>query len=190
MRGRVFALVVAAALLGVAAGCGSSDNSAEGTLSTATITPASAFADGLCSAASTYKESVKSAASSLKGGKPTKGDVQGAVDDLTSATQKLVTDLKALDAPGTSDGRKARQAVSGLATELQTDLQAIKASLQAISSVADIPSVATTVSATLQAAQSEIAAAVAQLQALDPKSELQQAFQDSGACKSLSSSSG
>ncbi len=189
MRGRVFALVVATALLGVAAGCGSSGNS-EGTLSSTTVTPASAFADGLCSAASTYKQSVTSAASSLKGGKPTKGDVQGAVDDLTSATQKLVTDLKALDAPGTSDGQKAKQAVSGLATELQNDMQAIKASLQAISSVADIPGVVTTVSATLQAAQSEITAAVAQLQALDPKSELQQAFKDSGACKSLSSSSG
>ncbi len=182
MRGRVFALVVATALLGVAAGCGSSGNS-EGTLSSTTVTPASAFADGLCSAASTYKQSVTSAASSLKGGKPTKGDVQGAVDDLTSATQKLVTDLKALDAPGTSDGQKAKQAVSGLATELQNDMQAI-------SSVADIPGVVTTVSATLQAAQSEITAAVAQLQALDPKSELQQAFKDSGACKSLSSSSG
>ncbi len=189
MRGRAFAVAVAAALLGLAAGCGSSGSS-EGTLSTTTITPASAFADGLCSAASTYKESVKSASSSLKEGKPTKGDVQSAVDDLTTATQKLVTDLKALDAPTTSDGQKAQQAVSGLATELQNDMQAIRASLQAISSVADIPSVAATVSTTLQAAQNEIAAAVVQLQALDPKSQLQQAFQSSGACKSLSSSSG
>jgi hypothetical protein len=190
MRGRAFALFVATALLGIVAGCGSSGNSAEGTLSTTTITPASAFADGLCSAASTYKKSVQTATSSLKGGKPSKGDVQGAVNDLTAATQKLVKDLQALDAPGTSEGQKAKQAVSGLATELQNDMQAIKASLQAISSVADIPSVATTVSATLQAAQSEITSAVAQLQALDPKSELQQAFQSSGACKSLSSSSG
>ncbi len=185
----LFVVVGLAAVLGLAAGCGSSGSS-EGTLQTTTITPAAAFAEGLCSAASTYKHSVKTATSSLKGGKPTKGDVKGAVDDLTAATQKLVTDLKALDAPTTSDGQKAKQAVSGLATELQNDLQAIKASLQAISSVADIPSVATTVSATLQAAQSEITAAVAQLQALDPKSELQQAFQSSGACKSLSSSSG
>jgi hypothetical protein len=189
MRGCAFAVAVAAALLGVASGCGSSGSS-EGTLSTTTITPAAAFADGLCSAASTYKESVKSATSSLKGNKPTKGNVQGAVDDLTSATQKLVTDLKALDAPSTSDGQKAKQAVSGLATELQNDLQAIKASLQSIASIADVPSVAATVSTTLQAAQSEISAAVVQLQALDPKSELQQAFQSSGACKSLSSSSG
>jgi hypothetical protein len=179
----------AAAVLCLSAGCGSSGSS-EGTLQTTTITPASAFADGLCSAASTYKQSVKSATSSLKGGKPTKGDVQSAVDDLTTATQKLTSDLKALGAPNTSDGQKAKQAVSGLATELQNDMQAIRASLLAISSAADIPSVAATVSTTLQAAQNEIAAAVVQLQALDPKSQLQQAFQSSGACKSLSSSSG
>src|ERR1700751_2090757 len=103
MRARAFAVSCAAALLGLAAGCGSSSSS-EGTLSTTTITPAAAFADGLCSAASTYKQSVKSAASSLKGGNVTKGDVQSALGDLTAATQKLVSDLKALDAPSTSDG--------------------------------------------------------------------------------------
>jgi hypothetical protein len=189
MRRRVFAVAVAAALMGLAAGCGSSGSS-EGTLQTTTITPAAAFAEGLCSAASTYKQSVKSAASTLKGGNASKGDVQSAVDDLTAATQKLVSDLKALDAPGTADGNKAKQAVSSLATALQNDMQAIKTALQSISSLADIPSVTATVSSTLQAAQGEISSAVAQLQALDPKSELQQAFQSSGACKSLSSSSG
>jgi hypothetical protein len=189
MRRRAFAVAVTAALLGLAAGCGSSGNS-EGTLSTTTITPASAFADGLCSAASTYKKSVTSAASTLKDGSPTKGGVKSALDDLNTATQKLVSDLKGLEAPGTSDGTKAKQTVSDLATALQQDLAAIKSSVESISSLADVPIAAATVSSTIGAAQNEIAAAVAQLQALDPKSQLQQAFQSSGACKSLSSSSG
>jgi hypothetical protein len=184
----VLAAIGAAALLGVVAGCGSSGNS--GAMSSTTVQPASAFADGVCSAASTYRDSVKTATSSLSAGKTTKGGVQSAVHDLSAATQKLVSDLQALDAPSTSDGKAAKQTVTGLATSLQQDLSAIKAALSSISSLTDVPSAATTVSATLQAAQNEIASAVVQLQALDPKSELQQAFESSDACKSLSSSSG
>ena len=189
MRRDVFVSIGVAAVLGLAAGCGSSGSS-EGTLQTTTITPAAAFADGLCSAASTYKDSVKSVTSTLKGSNPTKGDVKSALSDLNTATQKLVSDLKGLEPPSTADGTKARQTVSDLATALRQDLAAIKSAVESISSAAGAPIAAATVASTIGAAQNEIAAAVAQLQALDPKSQLQQAFQSSGACKSLSSSSG
>ena len=100
--------VLAVALL--AAGCGGSDDETSG---------ASDWANSVCSAVSTWKTSVSSAATSIQGGNLSENSLESAVDDVTDATKTLADDLKDAGTPDTADGQKAKGVVDQLAGEIE-----------------------------------------------------------------------
>ena len=97
------AVLVALAVL--ASGCGSSK-------------PPSAtdWANGVCSAVSTWTTSLADAADTLKSGNVTKDSITSAADSAKTATDKLTKDLKKLGKPNTKAGAQAQQTVDQLST--------------------------------------------------------------------------
>jgi uncharacterized phage infection (PIP) family protein YhgE len=163
------ALLVSLALLG--SGCGKSKPPSP-----------TDWANGVCSALSTWKTSVASATDGLKGGNLTTDSVKRAAGDVKDATNKLADNLKKLGKPNTTAGAQAQQTVDQLSTELSDGVNKIQTSVNNVTSVSSALDAATTVSSTMGTLQSNITDAYKTLSNLDPGSELQQAFRSAPDC--------
>jgi hypothetical protein len=168
------ALVLAAVLL--VAGCGSKKSAPQ--------TPAD-WANGVCNAGNTWVTSMKSSVNSVTSGSISKSSIQGAADDIKSATDTLESDLKALGKPNTTSGQQARDSLDQLSSELQTDVDSIKSAVNSISSLSSATSAASTTKATLTKMKDQVSSTVTELKQLDVGGELQTAFKQSSACTKL-----
>jgi hypothetical protein len=174
------ALVTAAVLGSVAlAGCGSSSKTSAETTSTS---PTATWANGVCSAAQTYKTSLQNASATVKSGSVSKSALQDAAKKVTAATDTFVSSLHGLGEPGTAAGQAAKKTVDDLASQLQKDAQAITDAAAGSSSALTVISV---VSTTLVTAKGQITSAIDDLKQVDAKGELQAAFSTAPACAAL-----
>ena len=171
-----FALVLVLAVL--AAGCGSDEPES-----------AADWANGVCSAITTWKSSVTSSADSLKSGNLTQDSLKSAGDDVQSATDTLESDLKDLGKPDTEAGQQAQDSIDQLSSDLTTDTDSIKTAVDGVTDLSGVPAAVTTIGTTLQTMQSQVTSTVDSLKQLDAPGELQTAFEQSSACQQLSSSS-
>jgi hypothetical protein len=174
-----FALVLVLAVL--AASCGGSDSSEPE--STAD------WADGVCSAITTWTGSIKSSADSLKGGNLTEDSLKSAGDDVQSATDTLESDLSDLGKPDTESGQQAKDSIDQLSSDLKTDADSIKTAVDGVTNLSGVPAAVTTIGTTLETMQSQVTSTVNTLEQLDAQGELHDAFQQSSACQQLTSSS-
>ena len=156
-------------------GCGSSSKS--------TTPQAVTWADGVCSAVTSYKASLADAASTLESGQISKPAIKEAATHVKSATQDFTATLRDLGKPGTTAGQQARTTLDGLSSSLQTEAQRIQESTS--ESTLSAVSVASTA---LLNAQSQVTAAWDKLKVLDPKGELHDAFSKAESCSSLEGS--
>ena len=101
-----YLVAVAAVLVFLAAGCGSSGGNSA-TTSTTSASATETWAGGVCSSITTWQSAVKSAASSVTSD-PTKSGLQKAVGDAQAATQTLTSDLKGLGKPDTQAGQRRK----------------------------------------------------------------------------------
>ena len=169
-------LVLVVALL---AACGSKSSQPSSTAD---------WANGVCTAISTWESSLISAADSLKGGNLSKNSLQSAVDDMTSATDTLQSDLKGLGKPDTQAGQQAKDSIDQLSTELKTGADSIKTAANGASDLSSTIAAAPTITAALKTMANQISSTYTSLKQLDAKGDLQAAFQQSSACKQLSAS--
>jgi hypothetical protein len=164
------AAAFAVALALVAAGCGSKS-------STSTTSATVTWANSLCSAATTFKDTVRNAVSGLKD-TPTKAGLQDAMRNVQTATQDFLAGVKTLGAPKTKSGAEAQQELAMMTSTLQDDLATMKSAVGQGSALGAVA----TVTATLADAKSEVESTIDQLKVLEPKDELQQAFSEASAC--------
>ena len=167
---------VLVSLVVVAAGCGKSKPKS-----------ATDWANGVCSAVSTWTTSLADAADSLKNGNVTKDSIQSAADDAQDATKTLRSDLKKLGKPNTQSGSEAQDTVNQLSDQISSGVSTIEDTVKSVSSVSGALSAVTTVSSTLTTMNNEVTAAYQKLSSLDPGGELQQAFQQAPDCASFRS---
>jgi hypothetical protein len=168
-------LVVVAVLV---AGCGSKKP----------MTPAD-WANGVCSAVSTWKDSLTSAAEPLKSGNISKDSLQTAADDAKSATDKLQSDLKDLGKPNTQSGQQAQDQVDKLASDLQTDVDTIKSAAEGASGASGSASAVTTATTTVSTMKTQVSSTITSLKQLDAKGELTTAFRQADSCQQLTGGS-
>jgi hypothetical protein len=169
---RVSLAALLASLAVLAAGCGKSSKPP---------TPAD-WANGVCSALTTWKTSITSAVDSVKSGNVSKDSVKSAADDAKNATNKLTDDLKKLGKPNTAAGAQAQQTVDQLSTQVSDGVDTIETSVKNISSVSSALDAVTTVNSTLKTLGDDISTAFKTLSGLQPGSELQKAFQSAPDC--------
>ncbi len=175
-RGAALLPVLAAVVL--AAGCGGSkkpDTTTE-------------WANGLCTAVTTWKSSVTAAAEPLKNGNLSKSSIQNAGNELQDATNTFVSTVKKLGKPDTQAGAQAQQSANQLSDEIHAGTQKISAAAKGVSGVSDALSAVSVATSTLATMSSEISSTFTTLQGLDPKGELKTAFDQADACKTLRSS--
>jgi uncharacterized protein YoxC len=166
--------VVVGALL--AAGCGGDDTSeASGTTD---------WADGVCTAITTWTESLTAAAASATAD-PSREGLEGAVADVESATETLQEDLKGLGEPDTEAGEEAQQELEQLSGDLSEDVQKIETAVEDVSGASDVLSATSTVSGTLVSMGDRISSAFEQLEQVDGSDELRDAFEQADACTDL-----
>src|SRR5262245_14913162 len=168
-------LVLLAAALGalsfLAAGCGGDDET----------TKTTQWADSLCTATTTWTQSLSDAASSVTSNGLTRSAIQSAVDDAKTATQKFVDDLQGLGAPDTQAGADAQDAINELASDLSGDVDDAQSAIENSSTVAGAISAVTNALTTMS---NQVSSTFTQIRQLDPKGELEQAFEDADSCDS------
>ncbi len=174
------ALIVLTAAV-AAAGCGGGSKSGSSSSKTSS---ADDWANGLCSALVTWTSSVKSATGSFKGG-VSKDSLESATGDIKTASNTLVTDLKDLGKPDTKAGQKAKDAVDHVAGEIEQDVKNMQNAVDKASATG-VATAASSVAATLTSMGSQIGSAAGKIGDADPGGELEKAFQNSSACKTLS----
>ena len=165
-------VILAFALL--AAGCGSS-KSAQTTTTSSTVD----WANGVCSAVTTYKNSLTSTATTLVGN-PSKSGLQDAVDQAKSATDTFISTTKNLGKPDTNAGQQAKSTLDTLSSQLDANVTTIQ-SATGSGLLAGISKA----TGALATAQTQITTAFDQLKGLDAKGELGDAFSQASSCSSL-----
>ena len=175
---RLGPLALVLMIAALAAGCGGSKKP-----------PTTAeWADGVCSAVSTWEDSLKSAAQPLTSGSVSKDSLQTAADDAESATKTLKSDLKDLGKPDTQVGQQAQDQIDTLTTQLQTDVDTIKSAAEGASGVGGVTAAVTTATTTVSTMKTQVNATITSLKQLDAKGALATAFQQSSSCQKLKGS--
>ena len=175
-------VVAVVALATLAAGCGGKSSSSQST--SAASTSAADWANGLCSAVSTWSTSVQTTTTSLKGN-VTEDSLKSASADVTKATDEFVNDLKGLGTPDTESGKKAKETLDTLAGQLKTNVQTIDKAVNEASGTSGALKAVSTVSSTLVSVGDQVTTAFTSIQQLDTKGELDRAFRNSQECKAL-----
>lgn len=171
-----FWVLVVAVLALLAAGCGkSSDTKAN-----------EAYADNVCSAVGTWKQQIQSIGTSLSSGGFTKDSIQAALTQAESATETMVTQMKAVSPPNTSEGKAAKQQLDQLATDVKSTVDAAKsagAQLQADASASSIATAAAALAPQVKNLASEAKSAFDTLKSAG--GSLGSAFKNTDSCKNL-----
>jgi hypothetical protein len=139
------------------------------------------WADGLCTATSTYITSLTSLGDTLKGGNITKDSLNQSLDTAKSATQTFSEDVKALGSPPVSDS-KTKNTLEDLQSELSKDADTIKTAMSNVSNASEV------ITGTLATVGTQISTAYADIKKADPKGTIQTAFKNAPACSSLTGS--
>ena len=106
--------IVLSALALVAASCGGGNSDKQAN---------EAYAKGVCTAIGTWETEVKSLAN---GGGFTKASLNGKLTQFETATNTLISQVKALPPPDTSEGQAAKKQITQLAAQVQATSAAVK----------------------------------------------------------------
>jgi hypothetical protein len=172
----ILALLATLALL--AAGCGgSSDTKAN-----------EAYANSVCSAIGTWQQEIKSIATDFSGG-VSLASLQTKVTQAEAATKTLVSQIKAVSPPDTSQGQAAKQQLDQLTTDINNTVDAASTALtevQANPSAAAVSATVATLAPQVQSLASETNSAISTLKSAG--GSLASAFKSTDSCKSLGGS--
>jgi len=162
------------------AGCGGKKNDTTSTQD---------WANGVCTAFTTWKSSLTDLQKTVKSGGLTQQSLNSAVNGAQDATNTLAKDLKKLGKPDTQAGQQAKDDIQQLSDELSSGSKTISDAMSNAKGATGFLTAVSTVSSTLASMATEIQTTVTNLQKLDPKGELEKAFKSAPACKSLTGSS-
>jgi hypothetical protein len=182
---RAGALLACAALtLVLTSACGSSDDSEDQPSDT------EAWAGQVCATASNWLGAVSDAQATLTDTTSLDADaLRGAFDDVTGATETLVTNLGKLGKPDTEAGEQAQAQLSSLSDQLEQQQAAISdATDQGAGSVQGLLSQVSTVTAAIATILTDVSTTIADIRQLQGADELEKAFQDAQACQELRAS--
>jgi hypothetical protein len=170
------ALVAGAVLALVAAGCGGSSSNTKAN---------KAYADNVCTAVGTWQQQVQDILTDFSGG-ISKASLQKKIDQAQSATNTLVTQVKAVPPPDTDQGKAAKQQLDQVTGDIKTFVSTAK------KTVAQLPDNATLQTITgalgglgpqVQGLVSEAKSAISSVK--DAGGALADAFKKTDSCKKL-----
>lgn len=180
---RLALVPVALAVGALAAGCGSSNSSS--TTSTTAASSAAAWADGVCGAIGDWQSAVKTSADGLKT-QPSKTALQDTAKQMKDATDTLAQSLRDLGRPDLPAASQAKSTVDKLATQIEDGVSTMESTVSSSSGVVGLANSVSAIGTTVAKLGTDVSTAVTDLQNLDAKGELHDAFAQSTACQQLS----
>ena len=180
MRTRLALSAVVAVAALAAAGCGGSDDSESD--------PTAAWASGFCTAVTDWTDELQTITSSFSDTSNLSEDgLRTAADDVRSATQQLVDEIRDLGAPETDGGEEIRSALDSLSTTLETESAGIEQTVDSISGLTGLANAAASITTSLSAMGTAFSETLQTIDAADVDGELQSALEDSPECADISS---
>jgi hypothetical protein len=171
-------LTLLAILALVGAGCGgSSDKKAN-----------EAYANSVCTAIGNWQEQIKSIATNFSGG-VSQASLQTNITQAQAATKTLVTQIKAVTPPDTSEGQAAKQQLDQLTTDINNAVDAANTALtelQANPSAAAVSATVATLAPQVQGLASQTSSAISTLKSAG--GSLASAFKNTDSCQSIGGS--
>lgn len=168
--------ILAGALL--AAGCGGDDEETSG---------ASEWASSVCSATTTWTQSVSAAAASLQGGNLSENSLESAVDDVMDATKAFADELQDVGRPDTEDGQQAKDSLDQLGKDVEDGVQQLEDAVDSASGGTGMLDAIAQIGSTFATMSSQVTGVVDELEQLDPAGELGDALKNNDECSSLRS---
>ena len=140
---------------------------------------AEAWANGVCSSFTTWKNSLEKAKTDFTS-QPSESQLRKTGRNIDRATQTLTSSLKELGTPETAQGQAAKQSLDTLATSLGNGMSKIDQDLKSGDGLMlQVASIGTT----LTSMANSFKLAGSNLKSLAPGADLQQAVQQASACK-------
>ena len=171
-------LALLAVLALVATGCGgSSDKKAN-----------EAYANSVCTAIGSWEQQIKSIVATFTG-VPSQASLQAKVTQADAVTKDLITQIKAVPPPKSSEGQAAKQQLDQLTTDIKNTINAAQGALvqiQANPSAAAISAAVVTLGPQVQSLASATESAVSTLKSAG--GSLSSAFKSTDSCQSLGGS--
>lgn len=180
MRSTLAALSIGSVLV-LAAGCGGDDASAD------------AWAGDVCSSVQEWRENLTSLVVDAQVEGLSVESVRTAIDGGVEATQRLRDQLGDLGPPETEAGEEIERELDELADEVVGEVEAAQAEAEDLpedQSVPELLEALTSIAAGLQSVVGDVEDTFADIQALEPGTELEDAFQSSEDCQSLAEEGG
>lgn len=169
-----------AALALVAAGCGGGDESSS--------SPTEEWADGFCTAITTWKDSLTSVTEQFRSSSSplTSEALTDAANDAKSSTDTFVDELRALGQPETESGEAVKSSIDELSNTVESEVAKIESAAEGVSGLADLPSAITSITTSISAMSSALSSTVQTAESADVSGELRTALEDTPACADIS----
>jgi hypothetical protein len=175
MKIKLLTVAVVLVLAAVAAGCGSGNSDKKAN---------EAYANSVCSAIGSWVTDVKSL-TNISGG-VSKTSLENKLKQFQTATKNLVSGVKAVPPPNTTEGQNAKKQVNLFVTQVQTTSTAVKSAASQIpsnASLAEIVPILTPLKGQLTTLAGTAQTTVKSLKNVG--GSLQKAFDSANACKNL-----
>ncbi|HEX6931023.1 MAG TPA: hypothetical protein VF162_02685 [Streptosporangiaceae bacterium] len=176
MNLKLLSMLLAIVFVVAAAGCGGGNSDKKAN---------EAYASGVCTAIGTWATEVQSLTAVPSGG-ITKASLQQKLTQFQAATKTLISQIKAVPPPNTSEGQSAKKQIDQLATQVQTTSAAVKsaaATLPANATLAQIVQALSKLAPQFQTLQSTAQSTVKAIQSAG--GSLADAFKSERSCKKL-----
>lgn len=168
----------------VAAGCGGDDSSTD----SATGSAPAEWADGFCTAVSTWTDELQAIGDSIADPSSLNVDaLEQAVEDLGTATDTFVDDVRDLGAPDTESGEAVQDSLDSLADTLETEQGDIETAIDDASGLTELAGAIATIGTSLSAMGTAFQNTLQALEDADASGELETALQESSACDEIAS---
>lgn len=183
MRPALVLATFVAALALVAAGCGGSDASS--------ASPTEEWADGFCTAITSWTDSLSQVGDRFSNPASfTKEALDDSANEIRTATETLVDDLRSLGAPDTESGQAAKESLDELAITLESDLAEIESAVEGASGLTELPAAITAITTAFASMGTAFSSTLQTIESGDAKGELQSALEQAPACSEIAGSSG
>ena len=146
------------------------------------------YANGVCTAIASWEQQIKSIATTFSGG-VSEAALKSKVTQAQTATSTLMTQIKAVPPPDTSEGTAAKQQLDQLTTDINTATTSAKTAIAELPPNPSVTVIAATVAVITPQVQNlatQTKSAISALQ--DAGGSLASAFKDADACQSLGGS--
>jgi hypothetical protein len=183
MRPTLVLATFVAAVAVISPGCGGGDESSAST--------AAEWANGFCTTVTAWTDELQRIGDDLRDPSSISRDsLDQAANEIETATDVFVEDVRNLGAPETASGQAVEDAVQILADTIESEKANLTAAVEGVSDLTEVATAVTAIGTSLTAMGTAFQNALTAIESADVDRELETAFEQTDSCNELTGSSG